>query len=314
MGVVMSELLDQQNFWHIVKYLVQMKGTNSFDKICQDLEITKNQLGSFINFLKEVDYHFDYSVIDGKQSLTAPSELPVIKFDFNLIEWLQFQAHFPAFESMQDKPFHSDIRDKFTEVENKYSQHDLFEPLETLQQVLEVPKMNYQNGQENTIISFLEESILDKKHLRVQLQDKSFLIYPHRIVYLEGKLSLVAEDVQDKCLLNISLDQIQNLNEESSHKKNIFSKYEVSEFILGLRDVTGHEVRLVLKVYSYDKFDPKLEHHFLGKPCMITNSNGDAIWAASIEPSEKIFEWLEFLGSDVEILDPIELKKEFLKV
>lgn len=300
---------------------MQIKGTVTFDEICQDLDVNKNQLGSFINFLNEVDYNLEYSLIDGKQCLKAPSELPVITFEFNLLEWLQFQAHFPAFASVHEKPFHSDIRDKLSGIESNYSQHDLFEPLETLQKVLEIPKLSFSNGNaknsnDNTLVSFLEESILDKKYVRLQLGHKSIVVYPHRIVYLEGELSLVAEDLQDKCLLNVVLDQIKNLNEESlesSHKKPLFSKYEVSEFILGLREITGKEVRLVLKVYSYEKFDPKLEHQFLGNPCMITNSQGDAIWAASIEPSEKIYEWLEYLGSDVEILDPIELKKEFLK-
>lgn len=273
---------------------MQMKGTKTFDEICQQLEINKNQLGAYIQFLKEVDYQLDYSVINGKQSLTPPNEQPTINIEFNLLEWLQFQAHFPAFASMHDRPFHQDIHNKFSEIETSYSNHDVFDPLETLQELLSGPELRLHDGK-NSVISFLEESILDQKYIRMHVSNRPILVYPHRIVYLDGRLSLVAEDAQEKCLINISIDHIQNLYEESFDKRPIFSKYEVADFILGLRDVTGNEVRLILKVYSYEKFDPRIEHHFLGNPCMITNPQGEAIWAASIEPTEKIFEWLEYL-------------------
>lgn len=306
-------MLDQEQFWKILKFLMQMEKTQSFDEICADLKITKEHLGSIIHFLNEINFNMDYSVIHGEQRLSPPNQIPIIKFEFNLLEWLQFQAHFPVFASMQGKPFYQDICNKLSQIESQYSGHDLFSAIETLQEVL---KSNHQShiGEKNPeLLHFIEDSILDKKCIRLKLLEKSMIVYPHRVVYLEGKLSLVAEDTQDKCLVNISLDQIQNLYEDSYERKPIYSKFEIAEFIQGLRNVTESEVRLVLKVYSYEKFDPKLEHHFLGNPCMITNSQGEAIWAASIEPNDQLFQWLENLGADVEILDPIDIKKQFLK-
>ena len=45
---------------------------------------------------------------------------------------------------------------------------------------------------------------------------------------------------------------------------------------------------------------------------MVTNAEGEHIWAASVEPSDEIFQWVYELGADVEILDPSAFKKEFL--
>jgi hypothetical protein len=45
---------------------------------------------------------------------------------------------------------------------------------------------------------------------------------------------------------------------------------------------------------------------------MITNPNGDLIWAAYVEPCEALYDWLITLGKRVEILDPIKFKDEYL--
>jgi hypothetical protein len=46
---------------------------------------------------------------------------------------------------------------------------------------------------------------------------------------------------------------------------------------------------------------------------MFANPEGENIWAATIEPSNAIFEWIMELGSDVEILSPNTFKEKYLK-
>jgi hypothetical protein len=312
-----SSMLDQSKFWEIVKYLVQMDSTETFDEICENLSITKRQLNSFINFLKEVDYHLEYSSVQGAQKLSPPESKPTIKMEFTLLEWLQFQAHFPTFSKDEGKPFHEDVRNKLASMENQYADHDIFQPLGLLEKLTEQSKPRVLEDGEvlpvNEVAAFIEESILDEKCVNVQIENRTMTIYPRKIVFLDGELAIVAEGLHDKCLLNLAIKDIKTIHEDESEWKPIFSKLEVDDFIVGLRLISGSEVRLVLKVFSYEKFDSAIKHQFLGNPCMITNPQGEIIWAASIEPSNEIFEWLQELGTDVEIMDPMSFKKEFLK-
>ena len=88
---------------------------------------------------------------------------------------------------------------------------------------------------------------------------------------------------------------------------------EIDDFISGLRAIGENEIRLVLKICSKARFDANVKRQHFANQCMVTNPMGDFIWAASIEPSDGIYEWVESLGSDVEILDPMSFKKGFLE-
>ena len=49
----------------------------------------------------------------------------------------------------------------------------------------------------------------------------------------------------------------------------------------------------------------------MGTPYRTSNMNGDIIWAASVEISEPLMEWLYQVKNNVEILDPAFLKEKF---
>jgi len=311
-----EQLLDEAKFWEIIKYLVELDYKKDFDQILDDLNITNRKLNSFISFLKEVNYHFDTENFDGEgKKLCPPDNKPLIKLEFNLLEWLQFQAHFPVLAQCNDRPYHSDIKSLLAKAENENGSHDLFTPALALGEILEANKPHIVGSNQllqGEIISFIEESILEKNVLNLKYDNKNIMIYPWKIVYLDGELSLIGEGLNDKCLINLSIESITNVFEEETPWKTVYSKIEVDDFIASIRAITDNEVRLVLKVYGRDNFDKSIPHHHLGKPCMFTNPNGDFIWAASIEPNEAIFEWLNELGGDIEILDPIDFKKEYL--
>lgn len=312
-----GSLLDNDKFWQVIKYLLKIEKHIKVEQVCTELDLKHSDLISYINFLTQVDYKFELKEMDLEQYLIAPEDRPSIQIDFNLLEWIQFQAHFPAFTVMYGKPFHDDILTKFASIEDKYKSHDIFGPLELLEQVIidnsQSMLMQDQKMTGYGLCQFLEESILSEKCVKLNMLNHSLMVYPRKILFLDGLLTLVAESLSDKCLLNIPLKEIYNIYEEDKEWKALFSKIEVEDFICGLRLIAGNEVRLVLKIHSYEKFDPRMKHQFLGSPCMITNPEGEVFWAATIEPSKQIFEWLENLGTDVEILDPTSFKKEFLK-
>lgn len=310
-------MLDNDKFWHVIKYLLELSNIIRVENVCIDLDLKESELNSYINFLSQVDYEFEQKAMDNEIYLVPPENRPSIQIDFNLLEWIQFQAHFPAFTIMCGKPFHDDILTKFASIEDRYKKHDIFGPLELLEQVIiDNSQSILMQGQKMTgygLCNFLEESIINNKCITLNQMTHSSVVYPRKILFLDGMLTLIAESIKDKCLLSIPLKEIFNIHEDDREWSAIYSKIEVEDFICGLRLIAGNEVRLVLKVHSYEKFDIRMKHQFLGTPCMITNPEGEVFWAATIEPSQQIYEWLENLGNDVEILDPISFKKQFLE-
>jgi hypothetical protein len=162
-------------------------------------------------------------------------------------------------------------------------------------------------------VSKLDEAVSQKAMVSITTTvGKSYQIYPCKIIHLEGKLSMIAEDANDHCLIVLSIGELKEVAilEGTSHPK--VADFEIEEFIFAIRSMNEQETRLILKINDPQSVNLFPDHHFLGKPCMITNSNGDLIWAAYVEPCEDLFEWLLILGSNVEVLDPGKFKDEFL--
>lgn len=142
---------------------------------------------------------------------------------------------------------------------------------------------------------------------------KAYQLFPCKIIHLEGQLSMIAEDANDHCLVVMSLTEIQEFSPLEAHISPQVASFEVDEFIVAIRAMNEKETRLILKIHDPQSVNLFPDHHFLGKPCMITNPNGDLIWAAYVEPGEDLFEWIITLGTNVEVIDPGQFKDEFLR-
>jgi hypothetical protein len=142
---------------------------------------------------------------------------------------------------------------------------------------------------------------------------KAYQLFPCKIIHLEGQLSMIAEDANDHCLVVMGLTDIQEFSPLEAHITPQVASFEVDEFIVAIRAMNEKETRLILKIHDPQSVNLFPDHHFLGKPCMITNPNGDLIWAAYVEPGEDLFEWIITLGTNVEVLDPGQFKDEFLR-
>lgn len=165
---------------------------------------------------------------------------------------------------------------------------------------------------QQSLLILLERAMLDKKRLHLESHEgKNFHLHPLKILHLEGQLSLIAEDTQDHCLMVIPVLQIKQLEVLDAGQPRV-TTYEIEEFITAIRAMNEKEARLILKIYDPQSVNLFPNHHFLGKPCMITNPQGDLIWAAYVEPCHALFDWLMSLGTNVEILDPISFKDDYL--
>lgn len=166
---------------------------------------------------------------------------------------------------------------------------------------------------QQVMIKSMEEAIQDKKLLNLVTHDeKSYVLHPCKVLHLEGQLSLIAEDSQDHCLIIVPMKDVKEFEMVASSSQPKVTPFEIEEFIAAIRAMNEKETRLILKIHDPASTNLFPDHHFLGKPCMITNPNGDLIWAAYVEPCEALFEWLMTLGKNVEILDPVKFKDEYL--
>ena len=136
-------------------------------------------------------------------------------------------------------------------------------------------------------------------------------VFPWRVLFFENQLSLVGEDIRTKELLTIEIDQIDDIEVQGCDYKSLFSRLEVEDFINAMRAVAGSDERLVLKIQCGKDIDMPSQLIFLGNPYTTTNQYGDIIWAASVETSLYLFEWLYSIKDKITILDPSSLKGEF---
>lgn len=164
-----------------------------------------------------------------------------------------------------------------------------------------------------TLVQELETIIKGSKAIHFETALGASCVIPHRIIHLEGELTLVAEDVADHSLSVHPLKSFEYYKEfdGTAHKKA--AHFEIEEFVAAIRKMNEKETRLILKIHEPNVVNVHPEHHFLGKPCMVNNHRGDLIWAAYVEPCEALYEWLITLGGKVEILDPTSFKEKFLE-
>ncbi len=163
------------------------------------------------------------------------------------------------------------------------------------------------------MIHALETAIEERQLVGLAtVEGREYVLKPCKVLHLEGQLSLIAEDFEDHCLTVVPLNEVQEFRELQKEAPVKVTAFEVEEFIAAIRAMNERETRLILKIHDPQSINLFPDHHFLGKPCMITNPQGDLIWAAYVEPCDSLFEWLMTLGKHVEILDPLNFREEYL--
>lgn len=324
-------MLDDSKFWETLTFLMNMEDKVELSFIEKKLKIDPLYLGKVLSFLKEMNCEFKSNIIAGKTFLIPPKEKPTIKFEFGLVEWLKFQAHFPLFHGFSGKPFHQGIIDKLASLEEKYKRFDLYRGLkifETLGAIIPFKKGSNMGSDESEATAVAPEEKPDERKMIIEkafelhqcLCIKTIAhaevveIFPHRMVHLEGGLSLIGEEVVDRSLLYLPLSKIEKVTlVKEVYEEPAFTKIDIDDFIESIRVLNGNEVRLVLKIINPDnvqELNPL--YHYLRKPYVISNPKGDLIWAASVEECSSLYEWLSNVTTKVEILDPVSFKKNFL--
>ncbi len=221
-------------------------------------------------------------------------------------EWIQLHRSLHENHHVESHPSLESLKKKVNDAGPIHAVMEMLDHLQVWDQEL--------SPLEQKFVQTLDEAAKKKQLLQITASDERvYTVFPCKVVHLEGQLSLIAEDFRDHCLMVFSIKDLTEAMLIPTSAESRSTQYELEEFISCIRAMNEKETRLILKIFDPEKINLFPDFHFLGKPCMITNPNGDLIWAAYVEPCEALFDWVSTLGPQVEILDPTKFKDQYLK-
>ena len=220
-----NSLLEDDQFWETLCYLESLQGELSLKEICRDLNIAREKILEVIYFFHNLNYSFELVEKNGEEYLRPPLNKAKIKLDLKLSEWISMQAHFPFIDQCADKEFHRSLVSKLSSVEKKYKEHDLFNTVPKISCTLDNACNDFGIDNDPYIFqafNIIENQILINGLISAVLDgEKDHELLPHRIVYLENKLNLVAEDIADRCLVYFRMSNMKKVAALTLSKKYI---------------------------------------------------------------------------------------------
>ncbi|EQC49952.1 WYL domain protein [Bacteriovorax sp. BSW11_IV] len=305
-----NSLVTTEYFWSVLKGLNAVTTSCDIEEFLERTGASFSEFHEVCEFMKNIDFPFALENVGDKTHLVPTRDWLTVNMDFSLIDWLAMQATFSEAQFNGNNPAFSTLNEKLNSIAEYYPDFDIVSALESYWQ--KAKSMNEVPSEYESFFSTLQDAISTGVGLDIKTHSgRTMVVYPHQVVYLEGVLSIVAEDCDDRCLVFLGLNEIERVGAYDEEYSPNFSSIEVKDFISAMRVVTGDEVRLVLKVQAEKHIELNPKFHFLGNPYITQNFDGDIIWAASVEVSNELFEWLYEIREGVEILDPGHLKSDF---
>ena len=278
------------SFWSVLQEIDSLDGDcplQHFKGRFDDPSITDDLLFEVVTFLKKFNYPVAIKKKSGMPWLVITGERKLIKFDMSFSNWLALQAHVPFVKELKDRLIQNNLKECLSEIEKRYPEFDLSRGLERPR------RLSVANPEKQNYLKLINEATDNEKVIFAKAGDKKYECFAHRMIYVDGVLTFIGEDIGDRCLVSFDFNEMSDVSifEEKSYQAN-FTPMEIDDFIYAIRTITGNEERIVLKVTAPEKVNLKPDYQFLGSPYMTTNADGDFIWAASIEVSEELFSWL----------------------
>lgn len=297
-----QQLILNDMFWKFLISLEELKEKKDKTLFCSSLGADEETLREFQVFLNKFDVTFE-----SDDAFIYPlKDQCRIKMEFSLSEWLALQATFQTENNDQNNfkyYYQRIVQNKMMMAQKAFEQFNLYKkPVDVKIQLSEFENLKKK----------IDYDICYKKTINIHFfNNKECVIYPHRLVYLDGILCVVGESTHDKTLVFFGVEDIKGVEDWNQAYEPNLSQIEINEFICHLRLINGKEERLVLKIYSQYEADLLPSYHFLGNPFVTSNTEGDMIWAATIEMCDDIFHWLHSMKDRAEVLDPGHVRKEF---
>lgn len=299
-----KDLLPRKEFWKLLKSLEILNNPTSLTSFANAHEVEPSLVHSIVAIMQKLNHPLMLEDHHGQYILVPPKHTPGIQIEMSLCEWLAMQTMFPVIGTQEGRPHYNLVADKLEDVEAHYPEYDMYRLLE--EEEAREGILGRLGEKALEMVKKMEDALA--RGLIIQLhwdKNKFCSIYAHKLVYLEGELCLVGEDAGDRCLVSFSVAQVESISfDVTKNYRPNFSPLEVDDFVLAMRVVSGNEERLVLKLKASSDVDLNPPYHFLGNPYITTNSEGDVIWAASVEVCDDFYAWLHGLGDRVQIMDP----------
>lgn len=136
-------------------------------------------------------------------------------------------------------------------------------------------------------------------------------IFPRVLSFYNNKIIIIGEDHSDHCLVFFPLELIKEITQwKNSEYIPNYSMLEVNRFVDSLRNLNEKSIRLIMKVKDKSFFDCIQNiNHLILNPIIITNFEGEKIWAGTFEKNQWLFEWINSVDHMVVILDPVNLEE-----
>ncbi|MBC7537788.1 MAG: WYL domain-containing protein [Bacteriovorax sp.] len=295
------QLILNDSFWKFLVSLEELKEKKDKTLFCASLNVDDETLQEFQEFLNRFDV-----MCESDDAFIYPlKDKCRIKMDFSLSEWLALQASFHKDDDQNNfKHYYQRIvQNKLSAAQKAFEQFNLYrKPADVSVKLSEIENLKKK----------IDYVICYKKSITIEFfNNKECVVFPHRLVFLDGILCVVGESINDKSLVFFGVEDIKDVKDFVHEYEPNLSQIEVNEFICHLRLINGKEERLILKIYSQYEADLLPSHHFLGNPFVTSNTEGEMIWAATIEMCDDLFQWLYTMKDRAEVLDPGHVRKEF---
>ena len=297
--MTVNSAIEKIHLLKLLKNLLEVTTHVEVETWCKEHKLTSAEFEEVLNLFGSLRLNFELFKKGEKTYLRPPGPDSLVNISFS--EWLGLELGTQAKSgykvSLYDQ-LESDADESGPSLLDGYT-----EATEASEPTI---------SEREEIIKTTEEAIHNKHTIKLSYGDKDEELNPRKIIYLDGDISIVGENIKDGHLQNVHLTQIESIEVEAMAYECIYTLLEVDEFINSIRSMNENAVRLVLKIYSRDNFSLNFNHMYFDNPCLFSNSNGDFIWAATLEPSQEVYEWLCELGPAVEILDPSDFKRDFI--
>jgi len=164
------------------------------------------------------------------------------------------------------------------------------------------------------LVKNIEKAFKGEIPIKITLNSgNDFWAFLHYIIYLEGDLTIIGEDIVDGSLFNFAIGNITKIDPNIDMVYTPKCSLKVIEkYIEEIRRINGSDERLILKIKQIGNLSIP-PYQYLIRPFMTTNQFGDMIWAATVEVSEVLFIWLLSLNGKVEIIGTDGIKIRYLK-
>ncbi len=302
----------ENKYWKLITTIDSLNQDASFSELISHMGIqyTVKDIEEVVAFLKQFGHplKIEYKAQDAWIVLTGKK--PKFNMNVSLSEWIAMQAHFPLLDENKGKAIYNTLANCLNRLEGKYPEADLYNYMSEEKDMIEATREIGHDKEK--LLKAINEAALKDEPVSVMTSDqKKIGVFIHKVVYIDGVLSLIGEETSDRCLTCIDIDQIKSYQvEHGSHYRANFAAAEVDDFISAVRAISGNEQRLVMKVSSPDKVNLKPDFHFLGNPFVTMNTEGEFIWAASVEVSNELYKWLASIYSDINVIDPKEVRDD----